>query len=310
MIHASGCGVALAGYGIYMTDTGDNWTITGDIENYDTGLKIDGDSKGITLSNLHFEGNKDYHFDIEDSLLIILNNVKCATADIGKSLSKIKNVQGISINDSQLFQCTIYPGVTGTISNGEGWPGYGINDLTGGGIEYLGYRSYLYTSGEGINPGGLNKQNLLNNTFLDRWNAAGFPDGWTGVSAGQTWTQCGLGKTDTTKSRTDYCGKIVTASGSGTISTSRDLHSEAVAKWLLGKTITGAIHFMVPSGQTFTYNAATLYLQVTVPNWVSNTVYNAGDAVYANGNTMAVCVRPRNFRGCVSRLDFNGWCRI
>ncbi len=271
-------------YGIYVENTRDNWRIRGNIENVTTAIFIK-DSYGFNLEALHIE-NCSYGVLLEGCRNINLSNVKPKNPN--DHYSSIKNSSGITMTGCMFSHLTIYPGCSGIVmTNCQMTMAHGLVDLSGC-LEMYGtttiYNAALNTQ-YALN--GQNGLNVINNTYLNRWQTDR-PDGW-GVHANATWTKCGNGETDTTRHLSTYCAKLMST---GTAYLNYTMSAEERAM-VLGSYITGSAWAMLPSGQTFSSNGVILGVTASVPAWSASTTYKAGDGVIGSGvnGRFFVCVQ-------------------
>ena len=145
--------------------------------------------------------------------------------------------------------------------------------------QYLGTVSFRDGSmpKQPFTPSGFNTVNYFPNSMFDRWQTSQ-PDYWP-KSGTMSWTKCGVGLTNLTQHMANFCAKFsCTAQESPGFTMSTD-----ILNGLRGNMATFSMWMMPGTGQTFTDTAAwVMSLQADVPPWMPNKLYQPGDAVCSN----------------------------
>jgi hypothetical protein len=298
---------AAGGVGLRLESAGNNFVVSGDIENCPgtPGWGVWGSScNQVRLKDLVVKAVQQGIF-FEDSKEIEMDGLTMSGSDADGSATgwasdwvtsggainsagscpyplnlRLSNCSNVTVRNAELAKIEIGATCRGTIlENLSISQRNGLMDF-GADTQYLGTLSYR----DGTIPKlpvtafGVNAANYFPNHLFNRWQGTTQPDFWPKTGT-MTWTWCGVGKGNTMQHGADYSAKIaVTAQESPGFA----LPQEAL-NTLRGSLATLGMWLMPASGQTFTNTSAWIMnLQADAPPWMANKTYLPGEAVCSN----------------------------
>ena len=272
-IQKTGSYLASGAIGLRLEGVGSNLDITGNIEDM-TGAgayTIYGtDCTNVDLHNIYTEATVAETILLERCSRMILHEMQVGgtLSDGGYTQTTIlRSCQATKIIGGTFGILRIEPSCSDTVCMGIGVREVnGLEDF-GGNTTYLGgpYQDYSYTPMNQVAPFGENRDNYFTNTLFNNWQTDR-PVGWN-IDRSNTWTQCGIGKGDTTHHATTYCALIKT--GGDTTSPTFTVPTSTIQS-LLGSTATFSVWTNLPTGQTWDANDKNfITIGLTVPDWTT-----------------------------------------
>ena len=305
-ISKSGSFTAVGAIGLRLESVSSNFTVTGDIEccpGY-PGWGVYATACGkVRFQDLYLEGTQQGVL-LEDCKEIEFDglNLPGSDGDVGgpgwmntwksnggvidevnqcpitQSL-KLSNSNNVTIRNAELAQLMVGATCRGTVidscsmSQRSGLLDYAPD------TQYIGSLSFRdgYMPKNQITAYGNNATNYSPNSLFDRWQTDR-PDNWS-KSGTMSWSKCGVGLTNATQHTAAYCAK----SSCTAMEWPGLTMSDEVLNAFKGQLATLAMWMMPGTGQTFTDTGSWfMNLNVNVPPWMPNKLYQPGDAVMSN----------------------------